>query len=424
MPARGIRVVAGIFAGLILACALTATGAALGLMLPRLAPGLAAWTEALPSAPAAELLGPSSANATVAPAADRETLFAPFWEAWDVVHREFVDQPVDDLVLMRGAIRGLLDALGDEHTAYMDPEEYSQANIPLQGEYEGIGAWVDTEAQFLTIIAPMPDSPAERAGLHPGDEIVGVDGQDVTGLDGSLVIRRVLGPAGTRVVLSIRREGEPQDFDVEVVREKIAVPSVESRMLDNGIAYVRLYSFSESTDMDLRQALSDLLAQAPQALILDLRGNGGGYLSSAVDVASEFIQDGTILTERYGDGREQVYSANGNGLATEIRLAVLVDAGSASASEIVAGAIQDYGRALLVGETTFGKGSVQNWRALSGDGGAVRVTIARWYTPDDRSIQDAGLTPDIPAELTQDDIDAQRDPQLDRAVEALLESSS
>jgi carboxyl-terminal processing protease len=424
MPARGIRVVAGVFAGLILACALTATGAAFGLMLPRLAPGLTAWTEALPSAPAAELLGPSSANATVAPAADRETLFAPFWEAWDIVHREFVDQPVDDLVLMRGAIRGLLDALGDEHTAYMDPEEYSQANIPLQGEYEGIGAWVDTEAQFLTIIAPMPNSPAERAGLHPGDEIVGVDGQDVTGLDGSLVIRRVLGPAGTKVVLSIRREGEPQDFDVEVVREKIAVPSVESRMLDSGIAYVRLYSFSESTDRDLRQALSELLAQAPQALILDLRGNGGGYLSSAVDVASEFIQDGTILTERYGDGREQIYSANGNGLATEIRLAVLIDAGSASASEIVAGAIQDYGRAILVGETTFGKGSVQNWRALSGDGGAVRVTIARWYTPDSRSIQDAGLTPDILVELTQEDFDAQRDPQLDRAVEALLESSS
>ena len=424
MPARGIRVIAGILAGLILACALTATGATFGLMLPRLAPGLAAWTELLPSAPAAELLGPPSVNATVAPAADRETLFAPFWEAWDIVHREFVDQPVDDMVLMRGAIRGLLDSLGDEHTGYMDPEEYSQANIPLEGEYEGIGAWVDTEAQFLTIIAPMPNSPAERAGLHPGDEIVGVDGQDVTGLDGSLVIRRVLGPAGTRVVLSIRREGEAEDFDVEVVREKIAVPSVESRMLEGGIAYVRLFSFSESTDRDLRQALGDLLAQTPQALILDLRGNGGGYLSSAVDVASEFIQDGTILTERYGDGTEQVYSANGNGLATEIRLAVLVDAGSASASEIVARAIQDYGRALLVGETTFGKGSVQNWRALSGDGGAVRVTIARWYTPDDRSIQDAGLTPDIAVELTQDDVDAQRDTQLDRAVEALLGSSS
>lgn len=424
MRARGMRVVAGVFAGLILAFALLTTGAAFGLVLPRLAPGLIAWTAALPSAPAADRLGPSSGNAPTTPATDRETLFAPFWESWDIVHREFVDQPVDDLVLMRGAIRGLLEALGDEHTGYMDPEEYKQANIPLQGEYEGIGAWVDTEAKFLTIIAPMPNSPAERAGLHPGDEIVGVDGQDVTRLDGSLVIRRVLGPAGTRVILTVRREGEPQDFDVEVVREKIAVPSVESRMLDGGIAYVRLFSFSESTDRDLRQALSELLAQEPHGLILDLRGNGGGYLSSAVDVASEFIQQGTILTERYGDGQDQVYSANGNGLATDIRLAVLVDAGSASASEIVAGAIQDYGRALLVGETTFGKGSVQNWRALSGDGGAVRVTIARWYTPDDRSIQDAGLTPDIPVELTQDDIDAQRDPQLDRAVKALLESSS
>ena len=305
MPSKGIRVVLGVFAGLILAGALLTTGAAFGVMLPRLAPGLIPWAVTLAPESRAESLSPPTTGATSTPV-DRETLFAPFWEAWEIVHNEFVDQPVDDLALMRGAITGMLASLGDEHTGYMDPEEYHQANIPLEGEYEGIGAWVDTEAEFLTIISPMPSSPAERAGLQPGDEIVAVDGQDVTALDGSLVIRRVLGPAGTHVVLTVRRQGEAEDFDVDVLREKITVPSVESRMLDQGVAYVRLYSFSDGTDRDLRHALTDLLAQDPKGLILDLRGNGGGFLSSAVDVASEFIGSGVILTERYGDGREEL----------------------------------------------------------------------------------------------------------------------
>ena len=417
MSSKGLRLALGAFVGLILAGALLTTGVAIGVLLLRLPPTIEPGPDIFVT-PAAPLPGTSGTPS------DSETLFAPFWEAWGIVHREFVDQPVDDLALMRGAIRGMLDALGDEHTGYMDPEEYNQANIPLEGAYEGIGAWVDTDAEFLTIISPMPNSPAERAGLQPGDQIVGVDGEDVTGVDGSLVIRRVLGPAGTHVLLTVRREGKPDDFDVDVVREKISVPSVESRMLDGGIAYVRLYSFSEGTDRDLRRALNELLANEPKGLILDLRGNGGGFLTSAVDVSSEFIPSGVILTERYGDGREDAYSASGDGVATDIPMMVLVDAGSASASEIVAGALQDYGRARLVGETTFGKGSVQNWRALAGDGGAVRVTIARWYTPKDRSIQGSGLTPDVTVALTQDDIDAKRDPQMDRAVALLLEAAA
>jgi carboxyl-terminal processing protease len=419
MPSKGIRVIVGVFAGLILAVALLTTGVAAGLVLPRLAPAVSSWSEAvLPAAPAE---APNSPPVSPGTATDRETLFAPFWEAWDIVHRDFVDQPVDDVALMRGAIRGFLDALGDEHTGYMDPEEYHQANIPLEGSYEGIGAWVDSDADFLTIIAAMPNSPAERAGLLPGDQVVGVDGDDVTGTDASLVIRRVLGPAGSHVILTIRREGKADDFDVDVVREEITVPSVESRMLDGGVAYVRLYSFSEGTDRDLRQALQQLLAEHPQGLILDLRGNGGGFLTSAVDVASEFIGHGVVLTERYGDGREDSYNASGNGVATDIPMAVLVDAGSASASEIVAGALQDYQRAQRVGDTTFGKGSVQNWQPLSGDGGAIRVTIARWYTPNGRSIQGEGLTPDVPVGLTQDDVAAHHDPQLERATALLLE---
>ena len=424
MPSKATRVVAGIAIGSMLALGLLAAGVLIGFVVPRAYPGLplASWGLAAELSPSSATPLPSG-NAPQTET-DREAFLEPFWEAWDVVHREFVRQPVDDTELLHGAIRGMLDALGDEHTGYMDPEEYDQANIPLEGEYDGIGAWVDTDAELLTIISPMPDSPAERAGLQPGDQIVGVDGEDVTQLAARIVIRRVLGPAGSRVVLTIRREGEQETFDVEIVRETIPVPSVESRMLDGDIAYVRLFSFSEETHRDLRRSISELLEQNPRGLIVDVRGNGGGFLTSAVDITSEFVEQGTILTERFGDGREEIYTANGRALAGEIPLVVLVDGGSASASEILAGAIQDLGRGMLVGEPTFGKGSVQNWRPLAGDNGAVRVTIALWYTPNGRSIQDVGLTPDVEVELTEEDMQAERDPQLDKAVEVLLETAS
>ncbi|HET7011412.1 MAG TPA: S41 family peptidase [Anaerolineales bacterium] len=422
MSSKGSRVLAGLSLGAILSLALLSTGLILGLVIPRAFPdsAIANWAKS-PAAPRPTEGAPPVSNEVPEDTASRESLFAPFWEAWDIIHQEFVHQPLDDVALMRGAIRGMLEALGDEHTGYMDPDEYKQANIPLEGEYDGIGAWVDTDADLLTIIAPMPDSPAERAGLQPGDQIVGVDGEDVTDLSGRVVIHRVLGPAGTRVLLTIRREGELEAFDVEIVRETIPVPSVESRMLEDGVAYVRLFSFSEQTHRELRRALSDLLEEDPVGLIVDVRGNGGGFLTSAVDITSEFIQEGTILVERFGDDREEIYTADGRGLATEIPLVVLIDGGAASASEILAGAVQDLDRGLLVGETTFGKGSVQNWRALSGDSGAVRVTIALWYTPDGRSIQDVGLKPDVVVVLTEEDFEADRDPQLERAVEVLLD---
>ncbi len=351
---------------------------------------------------------------------DRDELFAPFWEAWDIVHNQYVDQPVDDTALMRGAISGMLDSLGDQHTSYMDPDQYLQANIPIDGEYEGIGAWVDTEAEYLTIISPMPDSPAEKAGLEPGDQVIKIDGEDMTGIDGSLVIRKVLGPAGSSVVLTIQREGEPAPFDVTIVRAKISVPSVESRLLDDQLGYIQIYTFAAETKSELRDQLQDLLDQNAQGLIVDLRNNGGGYLKTAVDVASEFISDGVILYEDYGPDQEMdVYEAERGGLATDIPLVLLVNEGSASASEIVAGAIQDHQRGPLVGATTFGKGSVQNWIPLSNNQGAVRVTIARWLTPDKRQIHEIGLEPDYPVEYTEEDFQQERDPQLDKAIEVL-----
>lgn len=355
-------------------------------------------------------------------ASEREQLFAPFWEAWDIVHNYYVDQPVDDVQLMRGAIRGMLESLGDPHTSYMDPDEYKEATNMLEGEYEGIGAWVDTSGEYLTIISPIPGSPAEQAGLRAGDQIIAVDGKDVTGVDPEVVRKRVLGPAGTQVRLTIRREGVEEPFDVVITRAHITIPSVEGRMLDSGIAYVQLYTFGDKTAQDLHNILKDLLGQNPKGLILDLRNNGGGYLVTAVQVASEFLPAGkVVLYERYGDGSEQVYKSNPGGLATEIPLVILVNEGTASASEIVAGAVQDYGRGLLVGVTTYGKGSVQNWIPLQNDQGAVRVTIARWYTPNNRQIGGQGLTPDVVVEMTEEDLQADRDPQLDKAVELLLQ---
>ncbi|MGD8553729.1 MAG: S41 family peptidase [Anaerolineales bacterium] len=364
-------------------------------------------------------VGPVTSDYDDTPPEDLDDLFAPFWEAWDIVHEEYVDQPVDDEEMMRGAIEGALNALGDQHTTYMDPSTYEQANIPLQGSYEGIGAWVDTNAEYLTIVSPMPGSPAEEAGLEPGDRVIAVDGEDVTGIDANIVIRSVLGPAGTTVKLSIAREGESELLEFEIMRAEINVPSVSNEMLESDIGYIQLFSFSNETSRDLRDAIEDLEDQGMQALILDLRGNGGGFLFSAIDVSSEFIEEGLILTERFGDGTQDTYDASGRGLATDIPLVVLVDGGSASASEIVAGAIQDYERGLLVGETTFGKGSVQNWIPLEKEQGAVRVTVARWYTPDDRQINEEGLQPDVVVEFTEEDFESGEDPQLNEAITIL-----
>ncbi len=408
-----LKILLGLLLGILTACVVFAAGLAVGAGVPALGTWLGREPSLWSQSPGQQTAGQASST--------QDELFQPFWQAWDIVHQKYVDQPVDDTQLMQGAIRGMIDSLGDEHSSYMDPDEYLQANLPLDGSYEGIGAWVDTEGEWLTIVSPMPGSPAERVGLQPGDEVIAVDGEDVTGQDPSLVVRSVLGPAGSTVHLTIQREGAeaPLEFDVE--RERIEIPSLETDTLEGGIGYLHLFTFGEQTADDVRGALRDLLAQNPRGLIFDLRGNGGGLLSTAVDVASEFIGDGVILTEQYGDGREQVYEAQGGGLATDIPLVVLIDGGSASASEIVAGAIQDRGRGQLVGETSFGKGSVQEWIPIGDNAGAVRVTVARWLTPDGRQIGDVGLTPDVEVALTEADTAAGRDPQLERARELLLE---
>jgi carboxyl-terminal processing protease len=349
-----------------------------------------------------------------------EALFAPFWQTWDIVHDQFVEQPVDDNKMMQGAIRGMLESLGDPHTSYMDPDQYRQNNMPLQGGYEGIGAWVDITGEYLAIISPMPDSPAEKAGLKPEDQVIAIGGEDMTGIDGNLVLRRILGPAGTEVTLTIRRPGVEEPFDVTIIRQEITVPSLDGKMLEGNIAYVQLFTFGETTSQDLREKLKELMAENPKGLIFDLRNNTGGYLTTAIEVVSEFIPgDKIAMYEEKGDGTRQSFLTNKNGLATDIPLVILVNEGTASASEITAGAIQDYQRGRLVGTKTYGKGSVQNWIPLENDQGAVRVTVARWLTPDERQINEIGLTPDVVVEYTEEDFNAGRDPQLDKAIELL-----
>jgi len=350
-------------------------------------------------------------------------LTEPFYQSWDIIHAQFLNQPVDDNALIRGAIRGMVDSLNDPYSAYMDPEEYRIQNLPLQGEYTGIGAWVDTTGEFLVIMSPMPNSPAEEAGLLPGDIVVKIDDEDMVGLDPILVLNRILGPAGTMVKITISRDQESAPLEFEIERALIQVPSVESRLLDEKIGYIRLYTFGENSAEEFKGNLTSLQEQGVEGIILDLRNNTGGYVHIAVEITSLFIRDKTVLIEEWADGTQDIYRTKGRAIADEIPLVILVNGGSASASEITAGALQDYGRAILVGSQTFGKGYIQNWIPLSGDNGAVRITIARWLTPNGRQIQDFGLTPDVVIEVEEPFTLTESDPQLEKAIEKITSAT-
>lgn len=327
---------------------------------------------------------------------------------------------LDVRTLTYGAINGLTFQLDDDYTYLRDPEEAAFFNESLQGSFEGIGARVaEAEGGGVRIVEPFSGQPAWNAGIRRGDVILAVDGQDITRMTLQDAISLIRGPKGSEVLLTIQSEGQ-EARDIEVVRDRITVPAVEYRMLDNGVAYLRLGEFSAPASEQVREALESLQEQNPVGLVLDLRGNPGGFLRSAVEITSEFIDEGPVVVERFKDGREEVFEAEKGGRALDIPLVVLVDEGSASASEILAGAVQDTGRAILVGARTFGKGSVQIPDELS-DGSVLSITTARWFTPNDRLIHGEGLLPDIEVERTEEDIEADRDPQLDRAVEYLLQ---
>lgn len=352
-----------------------------------------------------------------------EGFFGIFWEAWDILEQEFYGDLPEESDLPYAAIEGVINSTGDPYTAFLDPVQAEIFRTDLQGGFEGIGATVRLAPDGrLLIVQPLPGWPAIEAGLRAGDIVIEVDGTSLQGMSLYEAISLIRGPAGTSVRLLIEREEADDPFEVEITRARIELPSVESRMLKENLGYVRLRDFGESAGQEIENALQELDANELDGLIFDLRGNRGGYLSVAVQVTSEFVGKGPILIERFKDGRERRYPAAPGGLALDVPLVVLVDGGSASASEIVAGAIQDTGRGVLIGTTTLGKGSVQTVHELS-DGSELRVTIARWFTPNDRAIHNVGLDPDIELELSEQEILDERDPQLDRAVEYLTEGN-
>ncbi len=346
-------------------------------------------------------LSPATAAAEGEAAAADE--MAVFWEAMQLLDEHFYSQeelPQNDQVTY-AAIEGVIAATGDPHTGFMDPERARIVESSLEGEFEGIGATVEMSDEGLVIVSPFPETPAEQAGLLPGDLVIEVDGNPTIGLDIMEAVAMVRGPEGSVVRLTVRREGTPELLQFEVTRGTIVVPIVETRLLTlegaAPIGYLRLNDFGGNSVPQFREGLQSLLDQGAQRMIVDLRFNPGGYLQASVEITSEFIADGVILSEKGSNGRDTVHEATAGGIATEIPLVVLINEGSASASEIFAGAIRDTGRGTLIGTTTFGKGSVQITRDLS-DRSSMRITVARWFTPSGSAIHEVGIEPDIVVE--------------------------
>ena len=352
---------------------------------------------------------------------DRREQGELLWEIWDILDREYLDpDTLDQDTMIHGAAAGLVASLGDPPTAYVEPASAAIMTQDMQGSFEGIGATVDMVEGQLVIVRPLPGSPAEKAGLKTGDVVLAVDGASLEGKTVTEAITLIRGPKGSVVRLLIEREGTSEPFVVLVKRDRVDLPVVETRVLDGRVAYLKLTEFNAVSPGRVRDGLDDLMREKPVGLILDLRGNPGGFLQSAVDVASEFFpRDTLLLTEEERGKPTEAFRARRAGAATTIPLAVLIDVGSASASEIVAGAIQENGRGTLVGATTYGKGSVQNAHTLS-DGSGLRVTVAKWYLPSGRNLDGNGLEPDIAVERTAEDVAADRDPQLDAARAFLL----
>ncbi len=348
--------------------------------------------------------------------------FATFWEALHLLYQDFYGKLPEAQEATYHAIQGIVNELGDPNTSFLTPKEADFFRTALQGSFEGIGARVewDEEEDTLRISEPFENQPAWQAGLRRGDLVMAVDGESLKGSNLNEAVGKIRGPKGTKVVLTIVREGVAEPFAVEVVRDRIETPTIATDTLgkEKNIAYVKLTTFNQNAGQLVHQAVEDALKREPAALIFDLRGNTGGLLREAVKVANVFIDNSTVLLERFSDGRLETYETTTGAVAKEIPMLVLVNEGSASASEIVAGALQDTKRARLLGVTTYGKGSVQLPHTLS-DGSIMRVTIAHWFTPNDRTIDGTGLSPDVIVELTDDDRNQGADPQLTAAVELL-----
>jgi carboxyl-terminal processing protease len=363
----------------------------------------------------------------------RADAFQPFWDTYDAIEDRYAGGEVNQEAIIRGAIRGMVEALEDPYSAYLTPEEYQSGLQDLSGQFEGIGAEIGTRAAngdtsdcatlgpecVLIVVSPIEGSPAQKAGLLAGDAILMVDGSVLDGLTVDGARDRVRGKKGTAVVLTIQR-GTDAPFDVSIVRDVIVQREVIERDLAGGsIGYIHVTGFSDNSASQFHEALKADVDAGRTKIILDLRGNPGGYVTAARQITSEFIGDGPLFWEEDADGNQVPTDASPGGVATsgDIEVVVLVDRGSASASEIVAGALQDRDRATVVGETTFGKGTVQQWIELQ-ESGALKLTIAKWLTPDKRWIHRVGIVPEVTVP-TPEEPNPDEDPALDKAVETL-----
>jgi carboxyl-terminal processing protease len=327
---------------------------------------------------------------------------AAIGEAWDIIYKNYVDPSrLDSANMSQGAIEGILKVLNDPYTSYLDPQEYILGQSALQGNYTGIGAYVTVTDNAITVIAPIADSPADQAGIKAGDVILEIDGQSTSDMSLAEAIIKVRGPVGTTVTLTVLHKDDTQPVEIEIVRASFDIPSVNFEMKGD-ITYIRITDFNENTADELGTVIKNLGEENAKGIILDLRSNPGGLLDIVVDVASSFIADGIVVQVRSNQGDITTYSVNKDRTRTNLPMVVLVDANSASGSEVLSGALQDHGRATIAGTTTYGKGSVDALYPLS-DGSGLYLTIARWLTPNGRLIEGQGIVPDITLTQTGDD---------------------
>lgn len=344
--------------------------------------------------------------------------FEQFWEVWDMVKKNYVKQPVKDTDLFYGALQGMVAGLGDPYSMYFPPQAASEFTKSLSGEFSGIGAEIGVKNDQLLIIAPLPETPASKAGLRAGDKILAIDDRSTLGMDVSTAVEFIRGPATSSVKLTILREGwqKPNDFNIH--RAKINVPAVMFSMKPDNIAYFRVMQFNENTDPEFDRYIKEAKAKGARGVVLDLRNNPGGYLDSAVTMASEWIADGKIVSEKFSDGKTKDRTTEGLHRLSGMKTVVLINKGSASASEIVAGALKDHKVATILGETTFGKGSVQDFQTLP-DGSAIKVTVAEWLTPNGNNINEKGIAPDVEFKEDLENQGVGEDKMLDRALQIL-----
>lgn len=349
--------------------------------------------------------------------------FDSFWKVWNLLNeKSLYAKKVTDQERVWGAVSGLASSLKDPYTVFFSPEENKLFNDEIKGTFGGIGAEIGMKDNVLTIIAPLKDNPAIKAGIKSGDKILKIDKTETNDMTVDKAISLIRGPKGTIVTLTILRPGEKVTRELKITRDEISVPTIDAELRSDNIFLIKFYSFSENSANLFRDALTKFIDTRSNKLVIDLRGNPGGYLDSAVTIASWFVDEGkVIVSEDFGDNRKPIiYRSRGPKVFSDsLRLVVLVDGGSASASEILAGALKEHGIAKLVGEKTFGKGSVQELVNITDDT-SLKVTVARWLTPNGLSISEQGLEPDYKVAYTQKDIEAKKDPQMDKAVELLL----